>query len=190
MAMYAYLRVSTVGQDVAAQYHEVTHKYPELTSTPSKIKQETISGTVPALERPVLGALVEHVLERDDTLVVWKLDRLGRNTADILNLLERLEQMGVKVRCMNVAEGMDLSSPTGVFMLTMLAAVAEMERSTIAERMAAGRAAAKAEGKSLGRKFSFDHSEVAKWRVENSASIAETAKHFNTSVATVKRACK
>ncbi|MFP3365893.1 recombinase family protein, partial [Pseudoalteromonas sp. SIMBA_148] len=75
-------------------------------------------------------------------------------------------------------------------MLTMLAAMAELERSNIKERQMAGIARAKAEGRALGRTKTIDDSEVAQWRQANNASIKATAEHFNVSTASVKRACK
>lgn len=75
-------------------------------------------------------------------------------------------------------------------MLTMLAAVAELERSNIKTRQMAGIAKAKAEGKALGREKTIDDTAVAVWRKENAASIQETATHFGISPASVKRACR
>lgn len=75
-------------------------------------------------------------------------------------------------------------------MLTMLAAVAELERSNIKTRQMAGIAKAKAEGKALGREKTIDDAAVAIWRKENSASIKLTAEHFGISPASVKRACQ
>ena len=75
-------------------------------------------------------------------------------------------------------------------MLTMLAAVAELERSNIKTRQMAGIAKAKAEGKALGREKTIDDAAVAIWRKDNSASIKLTAEHFGISPASVKRACR
>ena len=74
-------------------------------------------------------------------------------------------------------------------MLTMLAAVAELERENIKARQIAGIERARAEGKNLGRKKDIDDAAVAKWRTDNSASIKATAEHFRISPASVKRAC-
>ncbi|MCY1378414.1 hypothetical protein D9M69_660470 [compost metagenome] len=77
----------------------------------------------------------------------------------------------------------------GKAMLTMLAAVAELERSNIKARQMAGIERAKAEGKALGRAKEIDDAAVAAWRAEQSASIKATAEHFGISIASVKRAC-
>ena len=78
----------------------------------------------------------------------------------------------------------------GKAMLTMLAAVAELERSNIKARQMAGIARAKAEGKALGREKTIDDASVAQWRRENGASIQATAAQFGISPASVKRACR
>jgi len=86
-------------------------------------------------------------------------------------------------------EGFDLATPAGKLMLTMLAAVAELERENLKARQLAGLERARAEGKHLGRKKSVDDAAVAAWRAANSASIKATAEHFDISAASVKRAC-
>ncbi|MNP72750.1 putative DNA-invertase from lambdoid prophage Rac [compost metagenome] len=78
----------------------------------------------------------------------------------------------------------------GKAMLTMLSAVAELERSNIKARQMAGIVNAKADGRALGRKREIDGTAVASWRRENNASIAQTAKQFGISEASVKRAMK
>ncbi len=74
-------------------------------------------------------------------------------------------------------------------MLTMLAAVAELERENLKARQLAGLERARAEGKSLGRTKAIDDAAVLAWRTENAASIKATAEHFGISAASVKRAC-
>jgi DNA invertase Pin-like site-specific DNA recombinase len=86
-------------------------------------------------------------------------------------------------------EGFDLSSPIGKAMLTMLAAVAELERSNIKARQMAGIQKARAQGKKLGAPKTIDDAAVAAWRKGNGASIADTAVHWGISPAAVKRAC-
>lgn len=75
-------------------------------------------------------------------------------------------------------------------MLTMLAAVAELERSVIKERQLAGILRARAEGKPLGRTKTIDEQEVLSWRREHRATIRETALQFSISTASVSRACR
>ena len=184
MATIGYLRVSTDEQSVEAQRHalsgdlyKIEHWYEDL----------GVSGAVKALERPGFAALAAYARE-GDVVVVGAIDRLGRDTIDVLCTVEALKAKGVGI--ISRREGFDLSTEHGQFMLTMLAAVAQLERSNIKARQMAGIENAKAQGKALGRKRTIDPVEVVKWRVENAASIAQTAKHFGISEASVKRAMR
>ena len=96
---------------------------------------------------------------------------------------------GIAGLVVSMREGFDLATPAGKLMLTMLAAVAELERENIKARQVAGLERAKAEGKHLGRSKSIDDAAVTAWRAEKSASIKATAEHFGISAASVKRAC-
>jgi putative DNA-invertase from lambdoid prophage Rac len=90
-------------------------------------------------------------LDDGDTLIVTKLDRLGRNTTDVLSTVEKLAAMGIHVHCLAL-KGVDLTSASGKLHMTVLAAVAQFERDLLIERTHAGLARAKAEGKKLGRR--------------------------------------
>lgn len=144
-----------------------------------------MSGSIPASQRPAMRDLLAYVRE-DDTVVVTAIDRLGRNTIDVLNTVEYLQAK--KVSVVSMREGFDLATPAGKFMLTMLAAVAELERENIKTRQMAGIERARAEGKNLGREKVINDYEVRQWRQANSASIKATAEHFGISTASVKRA--
>jgi DNA invertase Pin-like site-specific DNA recombinase len=87
-------------------------------------------------------------------------------------------------------EGLDLATPLGKAMLTMLAAVAELERRNVKARQMAGIVRVKSEGKALGREKTIQDSVVARWRRENDASIKATAAHFGISTSSVKQACR
>lgn len=183
MAVIGYIRVSTGEQSVESQRHSIeqTHKVEEWFS------DEGVSGAVKALERPGFSELFKFV-RKGDTLIVPAVDRLGRDTIDVLTTVETLRSKGVSI--ISLREGFDLSTPMGKAMLTMLAAVAELERSNIKARQMAGIARAKAEGKALGREKTIDDLAVAQWRKENAASIQATATQFGISLASVKRACR
>lgn len=183
MAVIGYLRVSTGEQSIGAQRHSIeqTHK------VETWFADEGVSGAVKALQRPGFAELFKFI-RKGDTLIVPAVDRLGRNTIDVLNTVEALQGKGVSI--ISLREGFDLSTPIGKAMLTMLAAVAELERSNIKLRQMAGIAKAKAEGKALGREKTIDDAAVAIWRKENSASIKLTAEHFGISPSSVKRACQ
>lgn len=101
--------------------------------------------------RGELNAALDFVRE-GDTLVVTRLDRLARSTTDLLGIVATLERKGVSLRVLDFGGSeVDTKSPTGRMLLTMFAAVAEFERSTMLERQRAGIAKAKAEGRYLGR---------------------------------------
>ena len=101
------------------------------------------------VDRPGLTAALSH-LRRGDTLVVWRLDRLGRTTHQLVNLLEQFEREGIKLR--SLQDGIDPSSVMGKAMLQIGAVFAEMERNLLRERTKAGLAAARARGRLGGRK--------------------------------------
>lgn len=108
-----------------------------------------VSGETCASERPEFGRLLEKNHD-GETLVVTKLDRLGRDAVDVLQTIRALEQRSIKVIVTQLGQT-DLTSPAGKLLLSMLAAVAEMERDLLVERTQAGLARAQAEGKKLGR---------------------------------------
>ena len=98
--------------------------------------------------RPVLQSLMSQV-EKGDTVVVESISRFARNTKDLLGLVDKLTKKGVEF--ISLKEHIDTTTATGRFMLTIFAAVAELEREHILQRQAEGIAAAKAKGKHLGR---------------------------------------
>lgn len=112
-------------------------------------KEEGISGTVPLNEREEGKKLIEAAKNKEfDTLLVYKLDRLGRSARITLNSIYELESYGLKIKSMT--EPFDTSNPSGRFMITMLAGVADLERETILERMWHGANRAAREGRWLG----------------------------------------
>ncbi len=181
MTTIAYVRVSTDDQTTKNQRRAIQDRY----KVTKWFAEEGVSGMVLAAKRPAMAALLQYVRE-GDTVVVVAIDRLGRDTIDVLTTVEALRRKGVSV--VSMREGFDLATPAGRLMLTMLAAVAELERENIKARQMAGIERARAEGKVLGRTKTIDDQAVAKWRQENSASIKQTAEHFGISVASVKRA--
>jgi putative DNA-invertase from lambdoid prophage Rac len=177
-----YLRVSTGEQSVEAQRHSIGEHH----KVSRWFEDEGVSGAVKAWARPAFSELFNYV-RQGDRLIVPAIDRLGRDTVDVLVTVQALIDKGVSV--VSLREGFDLSTPMGKAMLTMLAAVAELERSNIKARQMAGIERAKAEGKALGREKVIDDAAVQAWRKEHAASINQTAEHFGISPASVKRAC-
>ena len=182
-AIIAYVRVSTDDQTISAQRHTIQNRY----KVSKWFSDEATSGATKAKDRSGFGDLLQYVRE-GDTVVVYAIDRLGRDTIDVLETVEQLKAKGAAV--VSIREGFDLATPMGKAMLTMLAAMAELERSNIKSRQMAGIERARAEGRNLGREKVIDDSAVAKWRTENKASIKATADHFGISTASVKRACR
>ncbi len=178
-----YARVSTDDQTTENQKQAIEERY----NVSKWFTEEAVSGATKAADRPAMGALINYVRE-GDTVVVVAIDRLGRNTIDVLTTVEELKAKGVSV--VSMREGFDLSTSAGKLMLTMLAAVAELERENIKARQMAGIERARKEGKNLGREKVINDAEVAQWRADNKASIKATAEHFDISTASVKRACR
>jgi putative DNA-invertase from lambdoid prophage Rac len=108
-----------------------------------------ISGKTCATQRPEFGNLLSKI-RSGETLVVSKLDRLGRDAVDVMQTIRLLGDRKVKVIVLQLGST-DLTSAAGKMLLTMLAAVAEMERDLLVERTQAGLQRAKAQGKTLGR---------------------------------------
>ena len=178
-----YSRVSTTEQDTASHRASIEKAH----RLDRWFEDSATSGTTTALDRPGFAALFEYVRD-GDTLIVPAIDRLGRNTLDVLATIEALQGKGVRV--VSQREGFDLATPVGRLMVTMLAGVAELERENIRERQRAGLERAKAEGRALGRPRKANPAKVAEWRRERGASISETAAHFGLGVSSVKRACQ
>src|ERR1700723_4370483 len=100
-------------------------------------------------KRPALLRCVKE-LEHGDTLIVWKLDRLGRSLRDLITMLDYLRALGVKFH--SLTEAIDTATPTGRAMWQMIGVLAELERSLISERTRAGVKAARVRGVKFRRK--------------------------------------
>ncbi|MBO7750341.1 recombinase family protein [Burkholderia pseudomallei] len=162
---FLYARVSTAEQTTDNQLLEAAGA--GFAILPRHTIAETISGSVPAAERPGFSKLLDR-LDDGDTLVVTKLDRLGRNTTDVLATVDRLGVMGVHVHCLAL-KGVDLTSASGKLHMTVLAAVSQFERDLLIERTHAGLARAKAEGKKLGRRDALSPEQKAEVQMKLAA---------------------
>jgi DNA invertase Pin-like site-specific DNA recombinase len=138
---FAYVRVSKDEQDTALQLRDRTIRACD------KIFEEKITSV--AEHRPALEACLAE-LTRGDTFVVWKLDRLGRTTLELLTLVESFRRRGINFVCTTV--GLNTGTTAGRLVLRVLAAVAEYERDTLIERTVAGLAAAHDKGHFGGRR--------------------------------------
>lgn len=181
MAVFGYGRVSTAEQTVDNQRLEIEHagyviEYWFL---------DTVSGKAHAAQRKQFSEMLTK-LRKKDTVVVSKLDRLGRDASDVLATIKTLAKLGVEVIVLQLGR-VDLTSTAGKLLVTMLAAVAEMERDLIVERTQAGLARARAEGKTLGRPAKTTP-EQRKAMVQGYAakqSVSALAKLYGISRATV-----
>lgn len=150
MRAAVYARVSTLDQEPENQLVEIRRYIAARgwTQTGADYTDRGVSGAKD--RRPALDQLVKDARRRRfDVLVVWRLDRLGRNLKHLVVLLEELQALGIAF--VSLAEGIDATTPAGKLQMHILAAIAEFERARIAERVKAGLARVRAAGKRLGR---------------------------------------
>lgn len=145
-----YARVSTTDQDSALQLDALT------AAGCTRVFEEKLSGAL--RERPQLAAALDY-LRPGDTLTVWKLDRLGRSLLHLIETVNDLAAKGIAFRSLN--EQIDTSTATGKLVFHLFASLAEFERDMIRERAAAGRAAAKARGRTGGRPLAMTPEKLA-----------------------------
>jgi len=138
--LLGYARVSTQDQDASLQLDALK------TAGCVKVFTDKASGSLD--RRPQLDRLLDQ-LRRGDTIVVWRLDRLGRSLKHLIQLIEDLAEKEVGFR--SLTEGMDTTSPGGKFIFSIFGGLAEFERSLIRERTLAGLEAARARGRVGGR---------------------------------------
>jgi DNA invertase Pin-like site-specific DNA recombinase len=138
-------------------------------------------------DRRGLDAALSHLRE-GDTLVVWKMDRLGRTVLQSVQFLNGLHKERIEFR--SLTEGIDTNTPMGKFYFHMAAALAELERDRLIERTNAGLAAAKARGRKGGRKRALSAEQAAlalDMMKDGSRSMAQVAKLMNVSRSTISR---
>ncbi len=144
MALLGYARVSTNQQSLEIQ---TTRLEAEGVRAEDRIFTDKASGKND--KRDGLKALLARA-EKGDTILITKLDRLGRNTADMINIIEQLNDKGVVVKFLD--DGISTEGTMGMMVITILSAVAQAERARILERTNEGRSAAKEAGIKFGRK--------------------------------------
>lgn len=143
-----YARVSTFDQEPENQLAEL-HRFASARGW--EVVDYVDRGVSGAKDRrPALDELLMSAKRRKfDVLLVWRLDRLGRNLRHLVMLIEELQALGVQF--VSLAEGIDATTPAGKLQMHILAAIAEFERARIAERVRAGLARVRAAGRRLGR---------------------------------------
>ena len=173
-----YARVSTTDQNLSLQKKALEKHGCE------KIYEDEISGT--RSNRPGLNKALE-MLRKGDTLVVWKLDRLGRSVKDLITLVADLNSREIHFK--SLTDSIDTSTPSGRFFFHVMASLAEMERELIVERTKAGLEAAKKLGRKGGRKRKMTDSKLksAKKLLESGVLPKDVANNLGVSLATLYR---
>ena len=181
MAIFAYGRVSTAEQTTNNQRIEIENAGHAV----DYWFADTVSGKTSATQRPQFKALLAQIRD-GETLIVSKLDRLGRDAQDVGATVKMLAARKISVVVLQLGK-LDLASAAGKMMLTMLAAVAEMERDLLVERTQSGLARAKSEGKTLGRpsKTTNEQRTEIVARYAQGESVSSLARQFTVSRASI-----
>ncbi len=181
--VFAYARVSTVEQLTENQREQIARAGYDI--APKRFIEEQISGSVPAAQRPGFQRLLER-LDEGDTLVVTKLDRIGRDSIDVQQTVERFQSEGIRLVVLQLGN-LDLTSSAGALMVKMLAAVADFERDLIIERTQAGQARARAAGTHMGRpsKTTPDQQRAIREALAAGATVSSMAASYQVSRATI-----
>jgi len=176
---YGYARVSTDDQTPALQLAALQKAGCKI------LFKDALSGAT--TKRPALLRCLKK-LEHGDTLIVWKLDRLGHSLRDLITMLDDLKKRGVKFR--SLTEAIDTETPTGRAMWQMIGLLAELERSLISERTRGGVKAAKARGVKFGRKPKLTPKQIhhARKLIEKGENRQQVADLFNVNRSTLYRA--
>jgi putative DNA-invertase from lambdoid prophage Rac len=181
--VFAYARVSTVEQLTENQLQQITQAGYAI--DPKRYIEEKVSGSVPASQRAGFKTL-QAKLEAGDTLVVTKLDRIGRDSIDVQQTVEWFLAEGIRLVVLQLGN-LDLTSSAGALMVKMLAAVADFERDLIIERTQAGQARARAAGTHMGRpaKTSKTDREAIMKAIHSGSTISSMAAQYSVSRATI-----
>ena len=176
--LIGYARVSTQDQNLELQIEALTK------AGCKKIFEDKVSGS--RAERPGL-AKARDLLREGDTLVVWKLDRLGRSVKHLVNLVVELEQQGVQFK--SLTDVIDTGTPSGRFFFHVMASLAQMERELTIERTRAGLAVARQLGRKGGRKRQMTESKIrsAKKLLATGVPPRDVASNLGVSVPTLYR---
>ena len=168
-----YARVSTLEQNPALQRDALR------AAGCDKVFEDRASGA--KAERPGLAAALEYA-RPGDTLVVWRLDRLGRSLRDLIDRVRELEERGIGFK--SLREGFDTTTGSGRLVFHVFGALAEFERALIRERTGAGLAAARARGRKGGRKKALTPAQVEQMRVlarDPSITVGQICQTFGVS---------
>ncbi|PKO48950.1 MAG: DNA invertase [Betaproteobacteria bacterium HGW-Betaproteobacteria-4] len=176
--LIGYARASTQDQNLELQSDALTKVGCQ------KIFEDKVSGT--RADRPGLAKALEILCE-GDTLVVWKLDRLGRSVKQLVDLVEELHKQGVQFK--SLTDAIDTGTPSGRFFFHVMASLSEMERELIVERTRAGLEMARRLGRKGGRKPKMTDSKIesAKKLLASGVPPKDVARNLGVSVPTLYR---
>ena len=176
--LIGYARVSTLDKNLDLQIDALTK------AGCHRLFDEKMSGS--RAERPGLAKALE-MLREGDTLVVWKLDRLGRSVKNLVDLVGQLHQQGVHFK--SLTDAIDTATPSGRFFFHVMASLAEMERELTGERTRAGLEAARQLGRKGGRKRKMTDSKIESARKLLASGVPprDVAKNLGVSVPTLYR---
>lgn len=176
--LIGYARVSTQDQNLELQYDALRKAGCE------KIVEDQVSGS--RAERPGLNKVME-LLREGDTLVVWKLDRLGRSVKHLVDLVSELSNSGIHFK--SLTDAIDTSTTSGRFFFHIMASLAQMERELTVERTRAGLEVARQLGRTGGRKRQMTDSKIASAKKLLSSGVPpkEVAKNLGVSIPTLYR---
>jgi DNA invertase Pin-like site-specific DNA recombinase len=176
--LIGYARVSTQDQNLDLQIEALTK------AGCKKVFYDKVSGS--RAERPGLAKALE-MLREGDTLVVWKLDRLGRSVKQLVDLVAELHKQGVQFK--SLTDAIDTGTPSGRFFFHVMASLAEMERELTIERTRAGLEAARQLGRKGGRKRQMTDSKIAsaKKLLTNGVPPRDVAKNLGVFIPTLYR---
>lgn len=172
-----YARVSTDDQDLALQRDELQR------SGCAEIYADTLSGT--KTDRPELTNCL-RALRQGDTLVVWRLDRLGRSLQHLVEIINDLERRGIRLE--SLTESIDTSTASGRMIASIFATLAEYERNLIRERTIAGLKAARARGRKGGRKPALgpkEKREIKALLLDPNVTVKDVAERYGVSRNTI-----
>ncbi|NHT78960.1 recombinase family protein [Rhizobiaceae bacterium CRRU44] len=180
MTLYGYARVSTKGQNLVSQIDALTKAGVAKTN----LYQEKISGA--ERTRQSLQSLLDTTKD-GDTIVVARLDRLGRSLADLIKIIEDLRARGIHF--VSLAEQIDTRTAIGELFFHISGAFAQYERSLIKERVKAGMQARMAEGVKMGpkEKMTPEQAVLARKLIESGTHVKEVAAGFNVHPKTIYR---
>jgi len=176
--LVGYVRVSTQDQNLDLQLEALQKAGCE------KIYEDKASGA--KAERPGLKLALE-ILREGDTLVVWKLDRLGRTVKQLVAFVSEFEEQGIHFK--SLTDAIDTSTPSGRFFFHIMASLSQMERELMLERTRAGLAAARVRGRMGGRKRKMTELKVisAKKLLAAGTLPKDVASHLGVSIPTLYR---